>query len=90
VTTFKERLVLQQQPLDRTVASNLAWDLEWDLHDVGRIGEDPGVRQAVVVATGYLPWPDLVELVRELAEQDPVDHVRHNAGILLEGLRLNA
>ncbi|MFF2658447.1 hypothetical protein ACFVUH_13885 [Kitasatospora sp. NPDC058032] len=47
---------------------------------------DPGIRQAVVVATGYLPWPGLVALVEELGRTDPVDHIRHNAGVLLEGL----
>ncbi|MFF2955040.1 HEAT repeat domain-containing protein [Kitasatospora sp. NPDC057965] len=47
---------------------------------------DPGIRQAVVVATGYLPWPGLVALVKELSRTDPVDHVRHNARVLLEGL----
>ncbi|MFF3455048.1 HEAT repeat domain-containing protein [Streptomyces sp. NPDC002730] len=50
---------------------------------------DPGVRQSVVVATGYLPWPALVELVQHLAETDPVDHVRHNAQVLLEGFNLH-
>ncbi|MFE2107271.1 hypothetical protein ACFXAF_15550 [Kitasatospora sp. NPDC059463] len=48
--------------------------------------DDPGIRQAVVVATGYLPWPGLVALVEELGRTDPVDHVRHNARVLLEGL----
>lgn len=48
---------------------------------------DPGIRQSVVVATGYLPWPALVELVQHLADTDPVDHVRHNAQVLLEGLK---
>lgn len=186
MTEFKERLVLKQQPLDRTVVSQVAWDLDWDLVDVGRVNEDPyvdvwrvedesveihyvedgmvglsyvtlygndvgpvreqvsakcelwsskdalealrtamdrndrlralyaaalsasgapnpllidafssvaqhdedpGMRQAVVLATGYLPWPELVELVRKLSENDPVDHVRHNAQVLLEGLQ---
>ncbi|MGI5400828.1 HEAT repeat domain-containing protein [Streptomyces sp. CA-135486] len=50
---------------------------------------DPGIRQSLVVATGYLPWPALVELVRHLADTDPVDHVRHNAQVLLEGLNLH-
>lgn len=49
---------------------------------------DPGIRQSVIVATGYLPWPGLVDLVQHLADTDPVDHVRHNARVLLEGLRL--
>ncbi|MFD7753023.1 HEAT repeat domain-containing protein [Streptomyces sp. NPDC059757] len=50
---------------------------------------DPGIRQSVVVATGYVPWPALVELVQHLADTDPVDHVRHNAQVLLEGLNLH-
>lgn len=50
---------------------------------------DPGIRQAVVVATGYLPWQQLVDIVRRLAETDPVDHVRHNARVLLEGLEIH-
>ncbi|MER6145732.1 HEAT repeat domain-containing protein [Streptomyces sparsogenes] len=47
---------------------------------------DAGVRQSVVIATGYLPHPGLVELVRELRDRDPVEHVRRNAAILLDGL----
>jgi hypothetical protein len=47
---------------------------------------DAGVRQAVVIATGYFPHPGLVELVGELRDSDPVDHVRRNAAILLDGL----
>ncbi|WP_253777535.1 HEAT repeat domain-containing protein [Goodfellowiella coeruleoviolacea] len=181
--------MFKQRPMDRTVLSQVTWDFDWDLVDVGRIGEDPyvdvwlaengsveiryvedgvvglsyvtlhgdevrpvrqqvesmcelwssgealaelrtatdrndrlralyaaalsasgapdpslvdafrtiarhdgdpGVRQAVVVATGYLPWPELVELVRELGEHDPVDHVRHNASVLLDGLHKHA
>ncbi|MFJ7946230.1 HEAT repeat domain-containing protein [Streptomyces sp. NPDC096354] len=50
---------------------------------------DPGIRQSVVVATGYVPWPALVELVQRLAETDQVHHVRHNAQVLLEGLNLH-
>ncbi|WP_328367603.1 HEAT repeat domain-containing protein [Streptomyces sp. NBC_00445] len=188
MTNFKERLVLKQQPLDRTVLSQVSWDYDWDLEGAGRVGddpyvdiwrtedqsveihyvedgmvglsyltlygddvsavreqiisqcalwspaealaaeraatdrddrlraiyaaalsesgasdpelveafrriartdEDPGIRQAVVVATGYLPWPELIELLEELRENDPADHVRHNAGVMLEGLRLH-
>ncbi|PUB26301.1 HEAT repeat protein [Promicromonospora sp. AC04] len=59
-----------------------------DFRAIARHDEDPGLRQAVVVATGYLPWPELVELVRELSENDDVDHVRHNAQVLLDGLEL--
>ncbi|MGW7685112.1 HEAT repeat domain-containing protein [Kribbella sp. NPDC054772] len=186
MTSFNERLVLKQQPVTRTVLSQVTWDHDWDLVDVGRIGDDPyvdvwrtedgaveihyvedglvglsyvtlygddvatargqieagcalwspadalvaeqtaesrddrlraiyaaalsatgapqtelveafralartdddaGIRQAIVVATGYLPWPELVDLVRELGRDDPTDHVRHNAAVLLEGLR---
>ena len=50
---------------------------------------DTGLRQAVVVATGYLPWPPLVEIVRRLAKTDPVDHVRHNARVLLDGIDIH-
>ncbi|WP_210586475.1 HEAT repeat domain-containing protein [Streptomyces sp. GESEQ-35] len=49
--------------------------------------EDPGVRQAVIIATGYLPWPGLVNLVEEVLAHDPVDHIRDNAALLIEGLR---
>ncbi|MER7077816.1 hypothetical protein SAMN02982929_02834 [Saccharopolyspora kobensis] len=47
---------------------------------------DPGIRQAVVIATGCRPWPELVEIVRGLSERDEVEHVRANARLLLEGL----
>ncbi|MBB4937894.1 HEAT repeat protein [Streptosporangium album] len=47
---------------------------------------DPAVRQSVIVATGYFPYPGLVDLVRQLRDSDPVDHVRKNAEILLNGL----
>ncbi|MBB5122015.1 hypothetical protein AF335_08250 [Streptomyces eurocidicus] len=50
---------------------------------------DPGIRQAVVVAAGYRPDPALVELVTQLRDSDPVPHVRENADILLEGIRLH-
>jgi hypothetical protein len=50
---------------------------------------DPGIRQSVVVATAYLPYPALQELVTELSENDPEQHVRHNAQVLLEGLHLH-
>lgn len=48
---------------------------------------DAGVRQAVVIAAGYSPQPDLLELVGALRDSDPVDHVRRNAEILLDGLK---
>ena len=49
----------------------------------------PGIRQAVVVATGYLPWQQLVQLVADMRDSDPADHIRHNAQVLLDGLRLH-
>ncbi|MEU6657792.1 hypothetical protein [Streptomyces sp. NPDC046821] len=48
---------------------------------------DPGVRQSVVIATGYLPWPGLVRIVDEVLTRDPVDRVRRNSELLLEGLQ---
>jgi len=48
---------------------------------------DPGIRQAVVIATGYAPLSGLIRLVEELRDHDPVEHVRENARILLDGLR---
>ncbi|MFJ8622356.1 HEAT repeat domain-containing protein [Kitasatospora sp. NPDC093550] len=64
-------------PEDRSVVEALA--------DAAR-DDDPAVRQAVVLATGYLPWPGLVAVVEELSRTDPVEHVRHNARVLLEGM----
>jgi hypothetical protein len=48
---------------------------------------DVGMRQAAVMATGYLPWPDLVALVETMRRDDPDPLVRQNAEILLEGIR---
>ncbi|GAA0432903.1 hypothetical protein FHR83_003773 [Actinoplanes campanulatus] len=48
--------------------------------------DDPGIRLSVVVATGYLQTPGLVEIVADLAASDPHDTVRENARILLEGI----
>jgi hypothetical protein len=53
--------------------------------DVAR-DADAGVRQSVIIATGYFPYPGLVDLVRQLRHSDPVDHVRRNAEIQLNGL----
>ncbi|GAA3710501.1 hypothetical protein GCM10022224_090000 [Nonomuraea antimicrobica] len=53
--------------------------------DVAR-DPDAGVRQSVIIATGYLPHPGLVDLVRRLRDGDPVEHVRKNAEILLTAL----
>jgi hypothetical protein len=49
--------------------------------------EDPGVRQAVIIATGYLPWPGMVHIIEEVLINDPVEHIRQNAAILIEGIR---
>ncbi|MBM9623151.1 hypothetical protein ACFQ60_09385 [Streptomyces zhihengii] len=50
---------------------------------------DPGIRQAVIVSSAYTPWPPLVDIVRHLAVNDSVDHVRENARVLLEGMRIH-
>ncbi|GAB2842248.1 HEAT repeat domain-containing protein [Lentzea nigeriaca] len=52
-----------------------------------RVAGDPdaGVRQSVVIATGYFPHPGLLDLVRQLRDSDPAGHVRRNAALLLEG-----
>ncbi|MGW8887829.1 HEAT repeat domain-containing protein [Streptomyces sp. NPDC055749] len=47
---------------------------------------DAGIRQSVILAAGYFPYPGLVDLVRELRDSDPVEHVRRNAQLLLDGL----
>lgn len=47
---------------------------------------DAEVRQSVVIATGYFSHPPLIDLVRELRDSDPSDHIRHNAQHLLEAL----
>ena len=47
---------------------------------------DAGVRQSLIIATGYFPYSGLVELVRDLCDSDPADHVRKNARLLLDGL----
>jgi hypothetical protein len=48
--------------------------------------QDSGVRQAVVVSTGYLPWGGLIQLVSEMRDNDPDSHIRNNAQVILEGL----
>lgn len=56
--------------------------------DFRAITEDPdtGVRQAVIIATGYLPWLGLVKLVEELRDNDPDQQVRDNAQMMLDAL----
>ncbi|GGW64505.1 hypothetical protein AB0E64_25355 [Streptomyces caelestis] len=49
--------------------------------------QDSGVRQAVIVSTGYLPWDGLIQLVSEMRVNDPESRVRNNAQVMLEGLR---
>jgi hypothetical protein len=46
---------------------------------------DAGVRQSVIIATGYFPHRGLIDFVRQLRDSDPVGHVRKNAEILLSG-----
>lgn len=58
---------------------------------VGRCREvmrdpDVGVRQALIIATGYLPWPGLIAVVEGLRDGDPERQVRGNAQILLDAL----
>jgi hypothetical protein len=47
---------------------------------------DAGVRQPWSSPRVTFPTPVWVELVRELRDRDPVEHVRRNAAILLDGL----
>lgn len=53
------------------------------------IDADPVVRRSFVEAVGYLPWPQLVELVEALRRDDPDPLVRDDARLLLEGMRLH-
>jgi HEAT repeat protein len=46
--------------------------------------DDPQVRRAVIVASGYLPWPPMRALLERL-QSDPDEAVRRDAGIMLEG-----
>jgi hypothetical protein len=46
--------------------------------------DDPQVRRAVIVASGYLPWPAVRALLERL-QSDPDEAVRRDAGIMLEG-----
>jgi hypothetical protein len=45
---------------------------------------DAGVRQSVIIATGYFPHTTPISLIRGLRDEDPADHVRTNAQHLLE------
>ncbi|MFF2190732.1 hypothetical protein [Streptomyces sp. NPDC058155] len=47
---------------------------------------DSGVRQAVIVSTGYLPWAGLIKVVSEMRDNDPEPHIRHNAQVMLDAL----
>jgi hypothetical protein len=46
--------------------------------------DDPQIRRAVIVASGYLPWPPMRALLERL-QSDPDEAVRRDAGIMLEG-----
>jgi HEAT repeat protein len=49
--------------------------------------DDPALRQSVLLAAGYLGWPELIPLVEEIGQSDPEEFIRHNSAILLEGFR---
>jgi len=83
-STRKEKLI-------RIYAAALAADEEDGeqvTQEFRRVARDPdaGVRQASIIATGCFPYSGLVELVRDLYGGDPVDHVKKNAQLLLDGL----
>lgn len=44
---------------------------------------EPGVRDAAVWVSAYVAWPMMRQLLRRVAEQDPVDEVRMDAENLL-------
>jgi hypothetical protein len=46
--------------------------------------DDARVRRAVIVASGYLPWPAVRTLLERL-RSDPDEAVRRDAGTMLEG-----
>jgi hypothetical protein len=50
------------------------------LHD-----ESSEVRQAAILATGYAGWPELADLLRDVAENDADQEVRDDAADMLEG-----
>ncbi len=57
---------------------------EFDREIYDRVAEtardpDPRVRDAAVLATGYVAWPQLRVLLRQLAEHDPHPEVRRDA-----------
>jgi len=49
--------------------------------------KDADVRQAVIVAAGYVQWPEMETLLQRLAHDDPAPGPRHDAALMLEGLR---
>jgi HEAT repeats len=55
-----------------------------------RAAEDTGVevRRAVILAATYVGWPELRELLTELAQSDPDPTVVRDARLALEGLDL--
>lgn len=48
---------------------------------------DGEVRMAAIVASGYLGWPELKEILQQLTEGDPDADVRKNAQLMLEGMK---
>jgi hypothetical protein len=51
--------------------------------------DDSEVRQAAVAASGYVGWEPLKEELRRLAESDPDEGVKRDAGVMLEGIEQN-
>ncbi len=47
------------------------------------------VREAVILAIGYLGWPDLLPILERVQQSDPLPRVRQSAARMLEGLRLH-
>src|SRR5262245_12367787 len=47
--------------------------------------ENPDVRSAGVVASGYVEWPEFREPLEKLQQSDPDETVREDARVMLEG-----
>jgi HEAT repeat protein len=48
--------------------------------------DDPRVRQAAVLAVGYVEWPELVSRLKGLSADDPDDGVRANAEAMIASM----
>jgi hypothetical protein len=49
--------------------------------------DDPEMRSAGILATGYAEWKEFQEPLKRLAAEDPDPDVREEAGAMLEGLQ---